>query len=74
MKELTSKQQEIYSLIVSTGAERAQIANILKISEKTLKNHLSEILAKYKVKNQKELIIQHYKQTSGNIEEGAASV
>ncbi len=64
MTGLTSKQQEIYNLIVSTGAERTEIANILKISEKTLKNHLSEILAKYKVKNQKELIIQYYKQAN----------
>ncbi len=64
MTKLTSKQKEIYRLIVSTGAERAEIAQILKISEKTLKNHLSIILAKYKVKNQKELIIQHYKTTN----------
>lgn len=62
MADLTSKEQEIYKLIVTTGAGRSEIARILKISEKTLKNYLSGILAKYEVKNQKELIIQHYRQ------------
>ena len=48
--KLTAREQEVLSLIAA-GKENAEIADLLVISQHTVKNHVSSILAKLEVEN-----------------------
>jgi DNA-binding NarL/FixJ family response regulator len=48
--KLTAREQEVLSLIAA-GRENAEIADSLVISQHTVKNHVSSILAKLEVEN-----------------------
>ena len=49
MDELTAREREVLELIAQ-GANNTKIADRLKISEKTVRNHVSLIFSKLAVK------------------------
>lgn len=55
--ELTPRQQQILNLVVSKGASNKVIAKILKISESTVKLHITNILKKYGLRNRTQLAL-----------------
>lgn len=55
--ELTPRQQQIAELVVARGASNKVIANILKISESTVKLHITAILKKYSLRNRTQLAL-----------------
>lgn len=55
--DLTKRQSEIFVLIAKRGLSNAKIADILKISEYTVKIHVSAILRRYGVKNRTQLAL-----------------
>lgn len=55
--ELTKRQHEIFVLIAKRGLSNAKIADTLKISECTVKIHVSAILRRYGVKNRTQLAL-----------------
>jgi DNA-binding NarL/FixJ family response regulator len=55
--DLTKRQSEIFVLIAKRGLSNAKIAEILKISEYTVKIHVSAILRRYGVKNRTQLAL-----------------
>lgn len=57
---LTKRENDIYCLL-GEGRTNLYIANHLGISEKTVKNHVSRIMKKLKVKNRTEAVIKIYK-------------
>ena len=54
---LTSRQQEIFNLVARRGLSNKKIAQILSISESTVKVHISAILKSYKVRNRTQLAL-----------------
>ena len=54
-KEPTVREMQILEL-VAAGEANKEIGNQLHISEQTVKNHLSSLFVKYKVKNRVHLI------------------
>jgi DNA-binding NarL/FixJ family response regulator len=54
---LTSRQQEIFNLVARRGLSNKKIAQILNISESTVKVHISAILRSYKVRNRTQLAL-----------------
>jgi len=55
--DLTKRQSEIFVLIAKRGLSNGKIAEILKISEYTVKIHVSAILKRYGVKNRTQLAL-----------------
>jgi DNA-binding NarL/FixJ family response regulator len=55
--DLTKRQYEIFNLIAKRGLSNKKIADILKISEYTVKIHVSAILRLYGVKNRTQLAL-----------------
>ncbi len=55
--DLTKRQSEIFVLIAKRGLSNSKIAEILKISEYTVKIHVSAILRRYGVKNRTQLAL-----------------
>lgn len=55
--DLTKRQHEIFVLIAKRGLSNAKIADTLKISEYTVKIHVSAILRRYGVKNRTQLAL-----------------
>lgn len=55
--DLTQRQFEIFNLIARRGLSNKKIAEILKISEYTVKIHVSAILRRYGVKNRTQLAL-----------------
>jgi len=55
--DLTKRQSEIFVLIAKRGLSNGKIAEILKISEYTVKIHVSAILRRYGVKNRTQLAL-----------------
>jgi DNA-binding NarL/FixJ family response regulator len=62
---LTPRQEQIINLIFTRGASNKVIARVLKISESTVKLHVSAILKKYGVKNRTQLVV--FSKESSNI-------
>ena len=54
---LTARQQEIFNLVARRGLSNKKIAQILSISESTVKVHISAILKSYKVRNRTQLAL-----------------
>lgn len=54
--QLTPKEQQILAL-VTHGYSNQQISDVLNISVSTVKNHVSHVLAKLKVKSRVEAVI-----------------
>lgn len=54
---LTTRQQQIFDLIVTRGASNKHIAKTLHISESTVKLHMSAILKKYGCQNRTQLTV-----------------
>jgi len=55
--DLTKRQYEIFNLIAKRGLSNRKIGEILKISEYTVKIHVSAILKRYGVKNRTQLAL-----------------
>lgn len=54
---LTSRQQQVLTLVCSRGLSNKKIAALLKISESTVKIHISAILKEYGVRNRTQLAL-----------------
>lgn len=54
---LTHRQQQIYKLLMTRGSSNKQIANTLKISESTVKLHMSAILKKHGCRTRTQLTL-----------------
>lgn len=54
---LTPRQKQILNLIVSKGSSYKVIAKILRISESTVKMHITSILKKYGLRNRTQLAL-----------------
>lgn len=55
--KLTPRQQQVLRLVCHRGLSNKAIAGILKISESTVKIHISSILKEYGVKNRTQLVL-----------------
>jgi DNA-binding NarL/FixJ family response regulator len=54
---LTGRQREIMALVANRGLSNKKIAQILNISESTVKVHISSILKAYGVRNRTQLAL-----------------
>jgi len=54
---LTSRQQEVFNLVCQRGLSNKKIAQTLKISESTVKIHVSAILKSYGVRSRTQLVL-----------------
>lgn len=63
-RELSPRELQVY-LIVITGLKNKVIARKLKITEKTVKHHLTNIFAKEDVDCRSALIAKHFKKVIG---------
>lgn len=62
MSSLTSREKELLGLVV-TGMQNKKIAELLTISENTVRNHIANIFSKLKVANRTEAsMLYHQKQ------------
>lgn len=55
--KLTNRQSEIFNLVCKRGLSNKKIAQILNISESTVKVHISAILKAYRVRNRTQLAL-----------------
>ncbi len=55
-EEFTSREKDVVAL-VATGASNAEIAQILGLSETTIKSHVSSVLAKRGLRNRVQLVV-----------------
>lgn len=55
--KLTPRQKQVLKLVIDRGASNKIIAKMLRISESTVKLHMSTILKKYKVRNRTQLAV-----------------
>ena len=56
-KILTAREKTVFELLI-TGKTTKEIATILKISEKTVRNHISNVMQKLGVKARSGAIIE----------------
>lgn len=56
--KLTERQQDIFNLVARRGLSNKKIAQILNITESTVKVHVSAILKAYRVRNRTQLALQ----------------
>jgi DNA-binding NarL/FixJ family response regulator len=61
---MTAREERIARLI-TLGYENKQIANELKISEQTVKNHVSDILRKLDIGNRAQIAVRYIAIKSG---------
>ncbi len=54
---LTTREKEVFELLVG-GLTTKEIANNLKISEKTVRNHISNVMQKLGVKGRANAVIE----------------
>ena len=55
--KLTDRQQQVLTLVCNRGLSNKKIASVLKISESTVKIHVSAILKEYGVRNRTQLAL-----------------
>ncbi len=58
--KLTRREQEIYALVIE-GISNAEVGERLFIDVRTVKFHMTRILAKLELKSRTEMIARHYK-------------
>ncbi len=63
-KILTTREKEVFSLLVQNKTTK-EIGNILGISEKTVRNHISNVMQKLGVKGRAQAVVELIKM--GNI-------
>ena len=63
-KILTTREKEVFSLLVQNKTTK-EIGNILNISEKTVRNHISNVMQKLGVKGRAQAVVELIKM--GNI-------
>ena len=56
-KILTSREREVFELLILNKSTK-DIANILKISEKTVRNHISNTMQKLGVKGRAQAVVE----------------
>ena len=56
-KLLTNREQEVFNLLIKNNTTK-EIAKLLKISEKTVRNHISNVIQKLGVKGRAQAIIE----------------
>lgn len=54
---LTVREKEIFSLLIKNYSTR-EIANHLQISEKTVRNHISNVMLKLEVKGRAQAVVE----------------
>lgn len=54
---LTKREKEVFSLLIENKTTR-EIANILNISEKTVRNHISNTMQKLGVKGRAQAVVE----------------
>jgi LuxR family transcriptional regulator of spore coat protein len=54
---LTNREKEIYKLLID-GYKTSDIANILSISDKTVRNHISNVIQKLEVSTRYQAVIE----------------
>ena len=57
MKLLTDREKEVFSLLID-GMETKEISDVLFISEKTVRNHVSNVIQKLGVKSRVGAVIE----------------
>lgn len=57
LPKLTTRQQQVSDLVCRRGLSNKQIANTLKISESTVKIHVSAVMKTYGVRNRTQLVL-----------------
>src|SRR5262249_27611096 len=62
--DLTSREEEILSL-VSRGMTNKEIASCLKLTERTVKHHMTSIMRKSKVRNRVEAMLMFRRRAGG---------
>lgn len=60
LAELTPREREVLSLI-ATGASNREIAEILCITEKTVKNHVTSILSRLNLRDRTQAALVAFK-------------
>lgn len=55
--KLTPRQEQVTTLVCHRGLSNKAIASILKISESTVKIHISAILKRFGVRNRTQLVL-----------------
>ena len=63
---ITKREKEIFQLLIENKSTK-DISNILKISEKTVRNHISNVMQKLDVINRSNAIIELIKLNEINI-------
>lgn len=58
---LTKKERELYAMVINEALTYKEIARRIHRSNATVRFHLGNIYAKLGVKNQSQLIVNHYK-------------
>lgn len=56
-KILTTREKTVFELLI-TGKTTKEIATILKISEKTVRNHISNVMQKLGVKGRSSAVVE----------------
>ena len=54
---LTKREREVFELLIANKTTK-DIANILKISEKTVRNHISNVMQKLGVKGRSSAVVE----------------
>ena len=54
---LTGREKEIFSLLIQNYSTK-EIANQLRISEKTVRNHISNVMLKLEVKGRAQAVVE----------------
>ena len=62
-KILTTREKEVFSLLVQNKTTK-EIGNILGISEKTVRNHISNVMQKLGVKGRAQAVVELIKMGS----------
>ena len=57
MNLLTMREKEVFNLLIINKSTK-QIADTLKISEKTIRNHISNVIQKLGVKSRSQALIE----------------
>ena len=57
MSLLTKREKEIFTLLLKTKTTK-EIASILRISEKTVRNHISNVIQKLGVKGRAHAVVE----------------